>query len=72
MPHNRFDWSGRIKAAERECTIPDDVTEETQSVRIHRNNLVHRRIDDHATAITFADSRGRLLTYLSELPETWG
>jgi hypothetical protein len=53
-------------------TIPNDLTDEAQIVRIHRNDLVHRRMDEHAATMTFADSRGRLLSYLGELPETWG
>jgi hypothetical protein len=54
------------------CQILTDVTREAQAVRVHRNNLVHRRIDDHAAAMAFADARGDLLTYLRELPEVWG
>jgi len=41
-------------------------------VRVHRNNLVHRRIDDYHAMMTFADARAKVLTYLDELPEEWG
>jgi hypothetical protein len=46
--------------------------EETRQVRIHRNNIVHVRIDVHAAAVAFADSRSSLLMYLGKLPEAWG
>jgi hypothetical protein len=54
------------------CVILEDVIDEAQAVRVHRNNLVHRRIDDHYAMMAFADARARLLTYIRELPETWG
>jgi hypothetical protein len=54
------------------CKILTDVTRNAQAVRVHRNNLVHRRIDDHAAAMAFADARRDLLTFLGELPEAWG
>ncbi|MDR3622951.1 MAG: hypothetical protein P4L85_26595 [Paludisphaera borealis] len=158
MPHSRFDWAGRIKAAEREYqavrlaldwllnATPDelhDITEArdwddlaaadayaadrnldatylirmysvferaissywrllphnadrtvegdvlidevgsarriltdlivgAQSVRMHRNRLVHGRIDDHAATMVFADARRDLLSFLDKLPEAWG
>ncbi len=55
-----------------ECKILTDVTRDAQAVRVHRNNLVHRRIDDHAATMAFADARGNLLNFLGELPEAWG
>lgn len=54
------------------CRILTDVIRNAQDVRVHRNNLVHRRIDDHAAAMAFADARSDLLIYLSKLPEVWG
>jgi hypothetical protein len=52
--------------------ILQDVIDEAQAVRVHRNNLVHRRIDDYFAMMTFADARAKVLTYLDELPEEWG
>jgi hypothetical protein len=54
------------------CVILNDLTRNAQAVRVHRNNLVHARIDDHAATMTFADARAALLTYLHELPKSWG
>jgi len=54
------------------CVILQDVIDEAQAVRVHRNNLVHRRIDDYYAMMTFADARAKVLTYLDELPEEWG
>ena len=48
--------------------ILQDVIDEAQAVRVHRNNLVHRRIDDYYAMMTFADARAKVLTYLDELP----
>lgn len=54
------------------CRILTDITRDAQAVRVHRNNLVHRRIDDHAGVVAFANARHHLLTYLGKLPESWG
>jgi hypothetical protein len=63
MPHSRFDWANRVKAAER------DVIRNAEDVRIHRNNLIDRRIEDHARALPFEHCRADLQTYLQKLPE---
>jgi hypothetical protein len=60
---------GEVGAA---FVILEDIIDRAQDVRIHRNNLVHRRIEDHHTMMAFADARADLLTYLSKLPEQWG
>lgn len=52
--------------------ILDDVANKAQAVRIHRNHLVHRRIEDHAEAMVFPDARHDLLTFLDKLPDAWG
>ncbi len=52
--------------------ILEDIIDDAQAVRVHRNNLVHGRIDDHYRTMAFADARARLLTFVSRLPETWG
>jgi hypothetical protein len=49
-----------------------DVIDDAQAVRVHRNNLVHGRIDAHFAMMDFADARAKLLTYLGKLPEQWG
>jgi len=54
------------------CVILEDVIDEAQAVRAHRNNLVHGRIDEHYALVAFADARASLLTYMGKLPETWG
>ena len=53
-------------------SMADDVINATQEVRSHRNHLVHRRIKDHAGAMTIEAASRDLLTYLSRLPATWG
>ena len=45
-------------------TILTDVIRDAQTVRVHRNNLVDRRTDDHAAAMAFADARGDLPTFI--------
>ena len=55
-----------------ECKILADVTRNAQDVRIHRNHLVHGRINQHAAIWAFQDARRDLLTYLSKLPDEWG
>jgi hypothetical protein len=54
------------------CVILEDVIDAAQTVRVHRNNLVHRRIDDHFAAMTFEEARSKILTFLDKLPERWG
>lgn len=54
------------------CVILEDVIDGAQAVRAHRNNLVHRRIEDHCTTMAFIDARAKLLTFISDLPEQWG
>ena len=61
-----------LKEVGIECKILADVTRNAQEVRIHRNNLVHDRIVDHAAIWAFQDARRDLLTYLSKLPDEWG
>ena len=62
----------RINEVGATCVILQDIIDEAQAVRAHRNNLVHRRIEDHYAAMAFADARAKLLTYLDELPKEWG
>ena len=62
----------RINEVGATCVILQDIIDEAQAVRAHRNNLVHRRIEDHYAAMAFADARAKLLTYLDELPKQWG
>jgi hypothetical protein len=50
----------------------EEFVDEAQAVRVHRNNLVHRRIDDYYAVMAFTDARAKLLTYIGKLPETWG
>lgn len=52
--------------------IDEEVIQDAQQVRIHRNNLVHGRIDAHAATLTIEDANRHLLTYLDRLPGTWG
>jgi hypothetical protein len=52
--------------------IDEDVTQAAQQVRIHRNNLVHGKLDVHAAMMTIEDANRDLLTYLDRLPATWG
>ncbi len=54
------------------CRILADVIRNAQEVRIHRNNLVHGRTEDHAGAMPFESCRADLQTYLQKLPERWG
>jgi hypothetical protein len=54
------------------CVILQDVIGEAQAVRVHRNNLVHRRIDEHYASMSFEEARSKVLTYIGELPERWG
>ena len=54
------------------CVILQDVIDEAQAVRVHRNNLVHRRIDEHYASMSFEETRANVLSYLGELPEQWG
>ncbi len=39
------------------CVILQDVIDEPQAVRVHRNSLVPRRIDDYYAMMTFANAR---------------
>jgi hypothetical protein len=52
--------------------MDEDVIRFAQEVRIHRNNLVHGRIDEHAAGMTLENATRDLLTYLARLPATWG
>jgi hypothetical protein len=47
------------------------VIEAAQTVRAHRNRLVHQRIERHARAMTIEKASSDLQTYLSRLPSTW-
>lgn len=53
------------------CGIPLDVIQGAQTVRVHRNKLVHDR-DEAVKAVTIADARRRLATYFARLPIEWG
>ena len=48
-----------------------DFIEQAQAVRVHRNNLVHKRIDQHHAKMAFAEARARLLIFLDKLPKDW-
>ena len=52
--------------------MDEDVIQFAQEVRIHRNNLVHGRIDEHAAGMTLENANRDLLTYLARLPAAWG
>jgi hypothetical protein len=52
--------------------IDEEVIQAAQRVRIHRNNLVHGRIEGHAAATTMEDANRDLLTFMDRLPATWG
>ena len=54
-----------------ECKIFTDVIRNAQAVRVHRNNLVHGRIEDYAAVMAFHNARHDLLTYLEWLPNEW-
>ena len=51
--------------------IDQGVIESAQEVRRHRNNLVHRRIEEYADAMTIEAASRDLLAYLNRLPATW-
>lgn len=51
--------------------MDEAVIESVQEVRAHRNKLVHRRIEDHATAMLVEAASRALLTYLDRLPAAW-
>lgn len=75
LPGNAYrevDGQDRLDEVGAACKILTDVTRDAQTVRVHRNSLVHGRIDDRAAALAFADARGNLLTFLRKLPEVWG
>ena len=52
--------------------VLQDIIEDAQAVRVNRNQLVHRRIDEHYAMMSFAEARAILLSYLGKLPEMWG
>ena len=62
----------RLEEVGAACVILQDVIDEAQAVRVHRNNLVHGRIDEHYASMSFEEARANVLTYLGELPEQWG
>jgi hypothetical protein len=68
-PINGDELLDKVGLAQR---IDEDVIQGAQQVRIHRNNLVHGRIDVHAAMMTIEDANRDLLTYLDRLPATWG
>jgi hypothetical protein len=67
----RVEGDVRLDEVGSACVILEDIVNEAQAVRVHRNNLVHSRIDDHYTTMDFAEARSKLLTYIGKLPETW-
>jgi len=52
--------------------IDEGVIDSAQEVRIHRNNLVHGRMEEHAGSRTVEVASRDLLSYLNRLPATWG
>jgi hypothetical protein len=52
--------------------IDEEVIQAAQQVRIHRNNLVHGRIEVHAAAMAMEHANRDPLTYLDRLPGNWG
>ncbi len=52
--------------------IDEDVIQGAQQVRIHRNNLVHGRIDVLAAMMTIEDANQDLLTYLDSISQRPG
>ena len=52
--------------------MDEGVIESAQEVRTHRNSLVHRRVEDHAAAMTVEPASRDLLNSLNRLPATWG
>ena len=49
-----------------------DVIEAVQAVRVHRNRVVHRRIEQHAGLLTIQNASHDLQLYLGRLPANWG
>lgn len=49
----------------------EGVIESAQTVRILRNNLVHRRFEEHAGAMPVNLASRHLLTFLNRLPAMW-
>jgi hypothetical protein len=66
------DGDVRLDEVGAACVILQDVIDEAQAVRVHRNNLVHGRIDEHYGSMSFEEARANVLNYLGELPEQWG
>ena len=62
----------RLEEVGAACVILQDVIDRAQAVRVHRNNLVHGRIEEHYASMSFEEARANVLTYLSKLPEQWG
>jgi hypothetical protein len=52
-------------------SMDQSVIDAAQTVRGHRNHLVHRRIEDSAGFMTLAAASRDLLKYLESLPATW-
>jgi hypothetical protein len=53
------------------CSIPLDVIQAAQTVRIYRNKLVHDR-DQEVEAVVIAEARHSLASYFARLPIRWG
>ena len=51
--------------------MDEQVIESAQSTWRHRRNLVHRRIEDHAEAMSVEEASRNLLTYLTLMPARW-
>jgi hypothetical protein len=70
-PHARTSVEILLARVGDRFVIPADVIQEAQTVRIYRNKLVHDR-EEEVEAVTIADARHRLATYLARLPIQWG
>ncbi len=49
-----------------------DLIDAAQAVRVHRNRVVHRRIERYAGSMTIENASHDLQLYLGRLPGTWG
>ena len=71
-PHGRTAVEILLSRVGDRCGMPVDLIQDAHTVRGYRNNtLVHDR-DEDVEAVTVADARRRLATYLARLPIEWG
>jgi hypothetical protein len=70
-PKARTQTEGLLDRVGDRCKIPDEAARNAQVVRAYRNKLVHER-DKECEAVTIAEARSRLATYLAFLPQEWG